>query len=682
MFIFFLCLSAIVFTIGTVYAVSMKREDRIPWQSFLLIILLFTAIAMWLTVLPLVKEGFIYKPLYAAFYVLESAVGNVDYSLFSERLSSFSFWRIYTIFLHLLMPFTAYAVILVYFMKAFGWFRYTLFRGGKKIIMFSDLTDKSRAYAGRIKDKNTLMIFCNTEDGEKEHFTEDSTRDMIFTDQSEIQVLKQLDKHDLTIMEMGDDEERNLQKSVEIIRYLEECGKDGKLSDDAKKTISIYTVSSQPEAATILDNIMGRGTKAEPLLYHQTVINEYKRIAFKLLHDEPLYKFVDADTKQLDILLVGFGRMGQEVLKAVSWAGCFADTNTNIHVISARGIENGEKLLSECPELGVDLRHKDGFLSPEKGKHLNRNAPIYYYSADAFGPEFDGIIRGLINCRYIVVSLGDDSTTVAAALHIYRIMMQERYLHDLSVGTPEIHVHIRDEENLKLFSSEEDRSVFSHFKQFGSDSDIYSGDQVGRSVLDHLARRAHNIYRRQHGQEEDERTKYDYLPEAKKNANLAAALHVLYKLHFFPGLKIEKEPGQLSESEWERIKTENKQIYDKLISPEERLKIADWEHIRWQAYMRTEGYVHCPYEQTKKIFDSADNGDREAAIRETRGKLREARIHPCIGNGETHLKQIGLLLGTPADPLHFHKHDRIFVNSIPDILGGLYKISSNQEDKG
>ena len=54
MFIIFLCISLIVFTIGVGYAISMKREDRIPWQSFLLIILLFTAIAMWITVLPLV----------------------------------------------------------------------------------------------------------------------------------------------------------------------------------------------------------------------------------------------------------------------------------------------------------------------------------------------------------------------------------------------------------------------------------------------------------------------------------------------------------------------------------------------------------------------------------------------------------------------------------------------------
>lgn len=123
MFVFFLCISALVFFVGAVWAIKMKREDRIPWQSFLLIILIVTAVSMWTAVLPLVEEGSIlYKPLYAAFYVLESAIGNVDYSLFSDALEKISFWRIYTIFLHLLMPATAYGVILVYFMKAFGWF--------------------------------------------------------------------------------------------------------------------------------------------------------------------------------------------------------------------------------------------------------------------------------------------------------------------------------------------------------------------------------------------------------------------------------------------------------------------------------------------------------------------------------------------------------------------------------
>ncbi|MBQ6504554.1 MAG: hypothetical protein IJI57_11645 [Flexilinea sp.] len=104
MFIFFLCLSLAVFTVGVAYAVRMKMEDRIPWQSFLLIFLLVTAIAMWIAVLPLVKDGpFPYQPLYAAFYVLESAVGNVDYSLFSNALERFPVWRIYTIILHPLL---------------------------------------------------------------------------------------------------------------------------------------------------------------------------------------------------------------------------------------------------------------------------------------------------------------------------------------------------------------------------------------------------------------------------------------------------------------------------------------------------------------------------------------------------------------------------------------------------
>lgn len=706
MFTVFLCISLIVFTAGVVYAISMKKEDRIPWQSFLLILLLFTAIAMWLTVLPLVKEGsFIYKPLYAAFYVLESAVGNVDYSLFDEHLKPISFWRVYTIFLHLLMPFTAYMVILVYFMKAFGWFRYTIFRGKKSIILFSDLTDKSRAYANRISKQKTkeekrpflqrvihtikdlfgkedpkkqqepLLIFCNTEEGEKEHFTEESSRSMIFTDQSELQVLKQLDLHDLTIMEMGGKDDRNLQKSVEIIRYLDEWFGKHKEKEADKNTIHIYTVSVQPEAATILDNIMGRGTDAESLAYRQTVINEYKRIAFKLLHDEPLYKAIDHNAKRLDVLIVGFGRMGQEVLKAVSWAGCFPDTDTNVHVISRRGIENGKRLLSECPELGVDLGHDGGFLNLENGRQLNENAPIYYYSTETAGGEFDEIIRSLVHCRYIIVSLGDDSTTLTAALHIYRVMMRERYLHDSKADAPEIHVHIRDDENLKLFSSDEDRSVFSHFKQFGSDRDIYSENQVGQAEIDHLAHRAHNVYRQQHNQDKDEKTKYDYLPEAKKNANLAAALHVLYKLHFCPGLAIEKVSGKLIDDEWNKVKAENSDLFNRLVSPEERLKLAEWEHIRWQAYMRTEGYVHCPYEQTKKIFDENNKGDWSEAVRETRSQLREARIHPCIGDGETHLKQISQLIGDPKDPYYFHKNDRRFIDSIPEILGGLYRIS-------
>ncbi len=671
MFEFLLCLSLVIFVAGVVYAVRLKKENRIPWQSFLLIILIVTAVAMWLAVLPLVEEGsVIYKPLYAAFYVLESAVGDVDYSLFSEALEKISFWRIYTILLHLLMPATAYGVILLAFLKAFGWFKYTIFRGNMKIILFSDLTGKSKAYAKRINSKDTLMIFCNTDEEEIKSFDEGSTRNMIFTAQTEHQVLRQLKRRNLTIMEMSADEDRNVQKSVEIIRYLTE---ENPVSPEDGKTIEIYTVSGRPEAATIVDNIMRRGTDEEPLDPRLTLINEEKRITFKLLHESPLYEKIDKDTGRLDIMIVGFGSMGQEILKGISWAGCFPDVDTNVHIIDSQSIENGRRLCSECPELGVDLRHSGGFLKPEKGVQLDPDAPIYYYSAETDSPEFDEIVKDLMQCRYIVVSLDDDAATLAAALRIYRLIKRERLLNDLPDEDLEIHVRMRDDDNLHLFSAKEDRSVMNHIRQFGSDEDIYSDDQVGQTVLDRLAERAREVYRDEHNKKGDEKTEYAYLPEAEKNANMTAALHVLYKLDFFKNIAVEKPEETPPESEWERIEKENQKIYDELVSKEERLEVSDWEHIRWQAYMRTEGYVHCPYEKTEKIYKRKYKGDMKKAVQETRAVLRDARMHPCIGD-DAHLQKISLLIGDPKDPYYFHRNDRRFVNSIPEILGGVYKL--------
>ena len=698
MFVFFLCLSLVVFIFGLVNAISLKQSGKIPWQSFLLLMLLFTAIALWLAVMPLVEEGSIlYKPLYAAFYMLESAVANVDYSLFSERLGSISFWRIYTILLHLLMPITAFGSILVYFLKIFGWFRYTLFRGDQEIILFSALTDKTKSYAKRIDPKNKLLIFCNTEDVDEESFDEERSQNMIFTGQSEMQLLQQLQKRRLTIMEMGEDEERNLQKSVEIIRELEKCsGKQTQspirqfllkyipadvfehkifklfsddLTDEDKKTISLYTVSGHPEAATIMDNLMKRGTKT-PLLYNQTMIDEHKRIAFKLLHDEPLYKLVDDDTEKLDILIVGLGHMGREVLKAISWAGCFPDTDTNVHVIDRYGIENGEQLLSECPELGVDLLHKNGFEQPEPGGvQLNKDAPIYYYSAEAKGPDFDNIIRSLAHCRYIVVSLGDDSATLETALRIYRLIMRERYLKDKTIVPPEIHVRIRDDENIKLFSAKDDKSAFASFKQFGSDKDIYGTDQISESELEKMAVEARKIYMEQNNLENEGWAAYEYLSQFGKNANQAAGLHALYKLHFMKNVKAERraesDPADLNGS---------KKVFDTLVSYAEKEKIANWEHIRWQAYMRTEGFVHAPYEKTKELYDSLYNGNAKETAALTRAELLKARIHPTIGDNETHLKAISTLLGDTHDPDYFHKNDLRFVKSVPELISAYYRI--------
>ena len=360
MFYFFLCISLIIFSFGTFNAINMKRRGIISWQSFFLCMLVFTTFAMWVAVLPLIKEGgIIYKLLYAGFYTLESAVGNVDFSFFSEQFTTkLSFWRVYTILLHLLVPITAFGAILLYFINLVGWLRYTILRGNKHIIMFSNPSEKTKNYAKRIDKKDNLLIFCNTEDIDSEKFDDDSSRDMIFSRQNELQILRQIQKKNLTIMEMSDDEDLNLQKSIEIIRALESNNKEqtqselskkfdkkfkrkiphlyaNVLSEEDKKTIHIYTVTRYPEAATILDNLTGRGTTTNSLGIRHTIINEDKRIAFQLLFEHPLYKLVPASIdldkssqnqnkpQTLDIMIIGFGNIGQEVLKAISWAGLY-----------------------------------------------------------------------------------------------------------------------------------------------------------------------------------------------------------------------------------------------------------------------------------------------------------------------------------------------------------------------
>ena len=404
------------------------------------------------------------------------------------------------------------------------------------------------------------------------------------------------------------------------------------------------------------------------------VIDEYKRIAFRLLHDEPLYKLCDAGTEKLDILIVGFGRMGQEILKAISWAGCFPNTDTHVHVVSRRGIENGRSLLSECPELGVDLRHNGGFEQPGNGGvQLNKDAPIYYYSAETKGQEFDRIIRSLVHCRFIVVSLGDDSASMSCALNIYRLIMRERYLSDRSIVPPEIHVRIRDNENLKLFTTDntadDDRSVFRCFRWFGSDEDIYGPDRISESELEKMAVEARKIYMKRNGLEGKISEGYEYLPQSEKNANQAAGLHALYKLHFMKNVKavkrIDSEPYDPEES---------RRVFDTLVSRDELERFANWEHIRWQAYMRTEGFVHAPYEKTKELYDALYTGDAKETAELTRTTLKEVRIHPTIGDNEIHLKQISTLLGDPDDPGFYHENDLRFVKSIPDLISAYYKI--------
>ena len=206
---------------------------------------------------------------------------------------------------------------------------------------------------------------------------------------------------------------------------------------------------------------------------------------------------------------------------------------------------------------------------------------------------------------------------------------------------------------------------------FGNDEDIYSADQISESELEKMAVQARKIYMERNGLEKDSWAEYEYRPQSEKNANQAAGLHALYKLHFMKNVKAERRV----ESELFDLE-ESRRVFDTLVSSDEKERIANWEHIRWQAYMRTEGFVHAPYEKTKELYDSLYMGDAKATAALTRAALRKARIHPTIGDNENHLPKISRLLGDPNDPEFFHKNDLRFVNSIPDLISAYYKIVS------
>ena len=67
-------------------------------------------------------------------------------------------------------------------------------------------------------------------------------------------------------------------------------------------------------------------------------------------------------------------------------------------------------------------------------------------------------------------------------------------------------------------------------------------------------------------------------------------------------------------------------------------------------------------------------GNAQKAAARTREELLKARIHPTIGDNETHLKAISRLLGDPNDENYYHKNDLRFVRSIPDLISAYYRV--------
>ena len=282
-------------------------------------------------------------------------------------------------------------------------------------------------------------------------------------------------------------------------------------------------------------------------------VNEVNSLVMRNLYDngfEKIFKSAYDDgsgIKKINAVIVGMGLLGTEMTKALSW---FCQMDGYLLEINAFDLNESteDKFVSQCPE----LMKFSGRLDVEGESRYTINI---HYGIDVEDVTFDRLIISLPRTTYVFVALGEDEKNIAAAVKLRRLFERMNC-------NPQIQAIVNTADKNKALVG------ITNFKGQAYNIDFIGDTESSYSekVILHSDIEAEALERHLKWGKKSEFWKYDY----NYKSSMASAIHK--KMKILCGVTgIEK-------------KFENR-------TEEEILNLRILEHKRWNAYMRSEGYI-------------------------------------------------------------------------------------------
>ncbi len=354
-------------------------------------------------------------------------------------------------------------------------------------------------------------------------------------------------KSKLCFFAIGADESENVSQSLKLIEKMR-----------TRDNTDLYVFSIGIEAEMLLSGIFG-GQEADAAKTKIKVrrVNEVQSLVLRTLYESGYEKiFASAlgngaeKEKEINALVLGMGRHGSEMTKALSW---FCQMDGYRVSIDSFDIDKSaeDKFVSLCPEL-MDEKHNGNFEGTGEAKYRITVHP----GTDVFDASFDRKLESLPAISYVFISLGSDERNLSAAVKL-RTLFERRGCHPVIqavISVPEKKEALYGVCNFK--GQEYDVDFIGDIRESYSEQVILDSD------VERLALERHMKWG-----EEEQFWRYSY----NYKSSVASAVHS--KMKRACGI-----PGA-----------------DK--APEERTETELWalrrlEHRRWNAYMRSEGYVY------------------------------------------------------------------------------------------
>ena len=423
-----------------------------------------------------------------------------------------------------------------YIKMLFGVFRDTY--------VFSELNEKSLALGTDIKKKHkrATLVFMDVDNEEV-----DSGNDLlkealdlgaICFNKEILRVNFRVCRTKLVFFVIGGDDEKNVQYTINLL----------KLHKDRKNT-ELYIFTTGVESELVL-------CKAEKGEIRVKRINEDRALISRHLYLKGHCLFENARPKKngdkvISVLLVGLGRHGTEMLKALSW---YCQMDGYELEINAFDIDDRakEKLEASVPDL---LSPKyNGVKTSEEAEYTINVFP----GVDVTGQSFVDKVMSIDRPTYVFVSLGSDEMNIRISVDLRKVFERMSIHPQPTIQTL---VYSSDAKSL-LKGIANYKGIPYNIEFIGDMRSFYKESVIMDSKLDNLALAIHKQWK-----DEEDFWLYDY----NYRSSIASAIHKQARIECgIPGADKPEE---------ER-------------TPEEMRVIQVIEHRRWNAYMRSEGYIY------------------------------------------------------------------------------------------
>ena len=336
------------------------------------------------------------------------------------------------------------------------------------------------------------------------------------------------------------------------------------------------------------------------------VIKQHDLTARMLNNLHPCYKtaYDENGKKEINVIILGRGRSGNEIFKNIYIANQFEDIALNITVFDSQDKNGFYRLRYPC---------------------IYENERIKFRQANIYSENFFVELKGYLKPNnYIVVSLGDDKRNIEVANLLYDAILSR------TNKKAEIYAHVRREQNKTLLQNADADGI--SLRAFGHESQVFAFNIVVAEFMDVFAKAINENYNKANPQYA---TEWEDLSEFAKSSNRAVGLAINAKM-FSLGLGIAPQDDARPEFDLDAL------------SPQDDLKAAKEEHKRWCAFHIVNGWTKMSIEESEKLSSP------DKKVRKSEQKKRSLSL---VGWDE--LEQVSAYLGE-----NVQSYDYLWKNAI------------------